>query len=359
VSAIPLPRIALTIVLWLAVAIPALIFVNPICELLASREVSPAALRPYFLACLLVSLPGVLLLTALLGGASGAGWTRLTLTRSVTDLVLTALIVPLAIGSIGLGVIGAPIAIGGAQLVISVFVIAALIKHRERWNLGDPAPISRWFDRKTWGALLDFGLPAQLARVATLGAFAYLAQHVARDGRSAVVAYGISMLLLSLAFNLCAGVGRASGILVGQLAGARAFDRMRRVVRTGFVAALAVAAVPVTIYAIFGGALVGLFTADPGAITRGDAAVAVIALAIPAAAVSQLFLFAFIALKEARLAGLLGIAAEIVGLSFALAVPGDERLPIAALSIVISNVVRAALYAGLWKLVVLPRIERT
>src|SRR5688572_20101249 len=40
--------LALSIALWLAVASVGLLFSGPICELLASRDVSAAELRPYF-----------------------------------------------------------------------------------------------------------------------------------------------------------------------------------------------------------------------------------------------------------------------------------------------------------------------
>jgi Na+-driven multidrug efflux pump len=349
--------VALTIVMWGVVALAGVVLAGPICDALGSRDVSATDLRHYFIAGLCLALLGSLLLLALLGGASGAGWTRLTLTRSIADLVLTAALVPLAIRVLDLGAAGAPIAIGVAQIAIAVVVWRALVARREQWHLGGTPTRASVLDKKLWLQMIDYGLPAQLARVATLGTFAYLTHHVAHDGRDAVVAFGIAVLLMTIAFNLTSTVGRAGSILVGQLAGARANERIRHVVQVSLLGALVVAAVPVVAYMLAGGPLASIFTSSQAQIARADETLLVIVLAIPTAAISQVFLFTFIALKAARRAGLLGMIADGLAIVFVLAWPGDDRLQIASWAIVVSNGVRAMLFVGLWQLVVRPDVE--
>jgi Na+-driven multidrug efflux pump len=106
-----------------------------------------------------------------------------------------------------------------------------------------------------------------------------------------------------------------------------------------------------------GGPLASIFTSSQAQIARADETLLVIVLAIPTAAISQVFLFTFIALKAARRAGLLGMIADGLAIVFVLAWPGDDRLQIASWAIVVSNGVRAMLFVGLWQLVVRPDVE--
>ena len=75
-------------------------------------------------------------------------------------------------------------------------------------------------------------------------------------------------------------------------------------------------------------------------------------------AISQVLLFVLTAMKVSRSAGGFGIAADAVGVAFALLWPGDSRLEVVAWSIVVSNAVRAIFYVGLWRWIVLPEIDR-
>jgi Na+-driven multidrug efflux pump len=354
--AIVVNGVMLTLAMWLVLVAIVVPLGGPISEVLASRQVTPAALRGYFTPWLLLSLPGITLLATLLGASSGAGWTRLTMTRSIIDIALTAAAVPLAVGVVGLGVGGAPIAVGTVQLVMTVAVWRALLHYRDRWHLGELPPPQRWFDKQLWLQMIDIGLPPQIARVAMLGAYAYLVQRVSHDGRDAVAAYGIAVLLMFVAFNLTSAPGRAASILVGQLAGARAHERIRGCVRTSLVTTLAVSALPVLVYVAFGQPIASLFAGNDAVVSRAYATLLVICIAIPCMGICQLYLFVLTALKRSKSAGLLGVLGDVSGIAFALTWPGDDRLRVVAWSIVVSNGVRTLAYAALWR-AVLPRIE--
>ncbi len=344
--------VALCAALWLAAVAIVLPLGGPIGDALASPEVEASALRAYGLPWLLLALPGIGVVQVLLQAAAGAGWTRLSLARALGDLALTAIAVPVMIELAGLGAGGAPAAEGLVQLVVAAFVWRALWRGRERWALGEPAPPGRRLDptdRALWWQLLDIGLPPQLARVAMLGAYAYLAQLVAADGSATVAAFGVSLALVFLAFGATAAIGRAAGILVGQSAGAGAWDRLRVTIRAAHGLGAAASCALVLALALAGRPLAALFTSEAEVVERAGATLQVLAWAIPFTAVSQVFLSALTAMRSSRSAGAAGIAADAAGVALALVLPGERRLEAVAWSIVASNAVRALLYAGLWR----------
>ncbi|MEJ7596922.1 MAG: MATE family efflux transporter [Kofleriaceae bacterium] len=320
---------------------------GPIVDVLGSRDIAPSDLRAYMLPWVVLTLPSIGVLLVLLGGSSGAGWTQLTLQRAAADLALTTVVVPLFVGVLGLGVGGAPLAVGLVQLAMAALVWRAMRRRRETWHLG--ALPERGSHRELWRPLLDIGLPPQLARLAMLGAYAYLAQHVAQEGEAQVAAYGISVMLMFVGFNLTAAIGRACGILVGQLVGAKAWDRVPMVVRVALTFSLCLSVGPVLLLMLGGGPIASLFVDQALVIDSARDTLRVIAWALPFTAISQLYLFVLTAIKASKVAGLLGIVADGVGLAFALLWPGPP-LEVAAWSIVLSNATRAVLFFGLWRI---------
>jgi len=80
---------------------------------------------------------------------------------------------------------------------------------------------------------------------------------------------------------------------------------------------------------------------------RGVAAVRILAWSLPFLAIAQIYIFAFTAIKAAKRAGLLWITADVAGVVFAIAWPGETQLAGAAWSIVLANALRAGLFAAL------------
>lgn len=344
--------VVLALLLWVVAVAIVLPLNEPFGALLASPEVSAAALQAYYLPWLLLAFPGLGVIQVLLQVASGAGWTRLTLARSLVDLALMAAAVPIMIGGLDLGVRGAPIATGVVQLAVAAFLWRSLQLHRARWAPGEGAAARPRLQPRLWLQILDIGMPPQLARVAMLGSYAYLVQRVALDGRSAVAAFGVAVPLMFMAAGATSAMGRATAIAVGQAVGAKAWGRVRVAIRGGLVLGIGVSLGLALIFVAAGEALASVF-ADEGAVrAHAGATLRIVAVALPFTALSQVLLFVFTALKASKSAGMIGIVADAAGIAFALAWPGESRLDAAAWSIVLSNAVRALLYVGLWRFVV-------
>jgi MATE family, multidrug efflux pump len=336
----------LSLVALAVVALIAAPLSGPISQLLASPQVDAMALRGYFLAWLLCTLPGIAMVQLVLFAASGAGWTRLYLSRILVDLALTTVTVPLVVRVLGAGVLGAPIAQGIAQLVVAVFVGRALWRERARWQLGELPRVRT--DLAVWREILNIGLPPQVARIAMLAAYAYLAQRAAADGRDAIAAYGIALTVLFMGFGISSGLGRAVGIVIGQRLGAKQPDEAKRVLAVGMRFVIAVAlGVGAALLAVAPW-LPRVFTSDAAIVARAAGALRVVALALPFTAISQVLLNAYTAIKSTTFAAIAGIAADGAGIAFALLYPGDA-LDAVAWSIVVSNALRAASFALAWK----------
>ena len=346
--------VVLALLMWAIAVVGVLVLGGPIGDALASPQIDAGALRAYYLPWLLLTLPGIAVVQVLLLAAGGAGWTRLSLARSAIDLVLTGLAVPLFVAGLGMGAPGAPIASGLAQVAVAVLLWRALIGRRDELGLGRGFRV----DRGLWTQLLDIGMPPQIARLAMIASYAYLVQLTAADGRASVAALGIALTLMFAVIGLSSAVGRAVGIVAGQSIGARAWDRLGRVLPGGLVLAVGTTAALAVALAAFGAPLAGLFTSRAEVIEPAARAMRILACAVPFAAVSQVFLFLFTSLKISKSAGVLGIAADGVGIAFALTAPLGNHLADAASSIVVSNAVRAILYLGLWAWVARPDIRR-
>jgi Na+-driven multidrug efflux pump len=219
-----------------------------------------------------------------------------------------------------------------------VVVWRTLNARRERLHLGGPPARAPWWDRQGWKHILDIGLPPQIARIAMFVAYTYLIQRVARDGKADVVGFGLGLTILYFAINLSGAVGRATAIALGQAVGARDFDRGRRVLRIGFGLGTAIGVVVLGALVVFAPQLVGVFVDEPTMVSRGVQA--------------QLLLFAFTAVKASKRAGLAGIFAEVLGVVFILAWPGDSQLVGAAWSICLSNAARAVAFMILGRTVI-------
>ena len=332
--------VAFAWVLLIAIVLPT---AGPLSDLLASPEVPASDLRAFGLPAVLLALPGLGMLQVLLFAASGAGWTRLSLARMVADLCVTAVLVPLFISQLGFGLAGAPLGEGISQLVMIGLVWRALYRHRERLHLGEPRGVSRVH----WGAILGVGLPPQVARITMYAAYAYLIQRVGDDGRAAVAGFGIALTMNFFAINMSGAVGRATGIELGQRVGAGDRAAARHTLRVGLALAAALGCALLVVVHVVARGMVGLFVDDAAILDRGVAAVRILACALPFLAIAQIYIFAFTAIKAAKRAGLLWIAADVAGVAFAVAWPGETQLAGAAWSIVLANALRAGLFAAL------------
>ncbi len=331
----------LVIAMSLVLAILVLPFGGPLARWLAPPGVRPEDLLAFGLPAILLMMPGIALVQVLLNAASGAGWTRLATVRMAIDLCATALIVPLFVAVLGLGLLGAPLAQACVQAALTAWVWRALYAQRVRLHLEGATPAQT--RERPYREILAVGLPLQIARIATFASHAYLVQRIADDGRAPVVGFGIALLLLFFAATLVAAIGRAVGIAFGQAIGANDRSRARMIMRTGLVLGTLTGVMLAATCYVLADPVVSVFTSDPATQARGGDALRILALALVPLGSAAVYMFVHAAVKASRSAAAVAITADALGLVYVWLASGDE-MTAAAWSICVSNTIRVALF---------------
>jgi putative MATE family efflux protein len=162
-----------------------------------------------------------------------------------------------------------------------------LLRRRGGIALAFTVPVARTIAR--------IGLPTMLTGVLFSLIYMLLVRIVGRFGTAAIAALGVGHKIEGISYMICIGFGLAAETLVGQNLGAGRPERARRAgwltTRLASVPAWALAA----LFLAVPGALVGVFTDDPGVIRDGS-------LYLRAAAVAQLAM-AFETVLEGGLTG--------------------------------------------------------
>jgi putative MATE family efflux protein len=162
-----------------------------------------------------------------------------------------------------------------------------LLRRRGGIALAFTVPVARTIAR--------IGLPTMLTGVLFSLVYMLLVRIVGRFGTPAIAALGVGHKIEGISYMICIGFGLAAETLVGQNLGAGRPERARRAgwltTRLASVPAWALAA----LFLAVPGALVGVFTDDPGVIRDGS-------LYLRAAAVAQLAM-AFETVLEGGLTG--------------------------------------------------------
>ncbi|RVU16671.1 MATE family efflux transporter [Methylobacterium oryzihabitans] len=198
---------------------------DPLLALIGSGpESAPAAAR-----FLWIALPANVAM-ALGLGCSGVlravGDARRAMSVTLAGAAVTAVLDPLLIFGLGLGVEGAALAAAASRLAFAAV----------GWH--GAVSVHRMVARPTWAALredarpvLRIALPAVLTNLAPPVANAFLAHVVARYGTAAVAGNAVIDRLVPVAFGGLFALSGAVGPILGQNWGAGRFDRMRRTLR--------------------------------------------------------------------------------------------------------------------------------
>jgi putative MATE family efflux protein len=144
--------------------------------------------------------------------------------------IVTAILDPILIFGLGLGIYGAAITTVISRLVFvlvgywgAVQVHGLVARPSLRAMVADAKP------------MFAIALPAMLTNVATPVAGAFLAGVLARFGEGAIAANAIVDRLVPVAFGGLFALSGAVGPILGQNWGAGRFDRMRRILRDGVI----------------------------------------------------------------------------------------------------------------------------
>ncbi|WP_018263680.1 MATE family efflux transporter [Methylobacterium sp. WSM2598] len=229
---------ALTVLASLLVLALLVLFLDPLLRLVgAGPEVVPAARR--FLLISLPALPLMALGMGLSGVLRAVADARRSSAVTVGGAVVMAVLDPLLIFGLGLGLDGAALSVVAVRLAFAaigwqgaVAVHRMVALPRAEAVLADAPEVLR------------IALPAVLTNLAPPVASAFLAQVIAGFGTQAVAAGAVIDRLIPVAFGGLFALSGAIGPILGQNWGAGRFDRMRRILRDAvLVTALYLAAV--------------------------------------------------------------------------------------------------------------------
>ncbi len=170
----------------------------------------------------------------------GFGQPTLAMLTTLATAITNALLDPLFIFMLDMGVAGAAAATVCANLVAFAIGGLGLARHLKRLSPGaDARALARGETRADMPKILGMGIPITLTQLATPVLAAYLMFAAARFGPEAVAAMTVINRLAPLAFGIVFSLSGAVGPVIGQNHGAGLMDRVRRAYLTGLTFAFA------------------------------------------------------------------------------------------------------------------------
>ena len=243
---------ALTLAVLSALVWP---FLNPLlAKLGATGQTLELATR--FMQIVLPSSPLVAVGMCTTGIMRGAGDARRSMYVTLASGLAAAVLDPILIFGLGLGLDGAAIATVLARLVmVAVGLHGVVVVHR----------LAAWPDwtrlRIAARPFFVIGLPAVATQLATPVGNAYVTAEIARFGDDAVAGWAIIGRLVPVAFGAIFALAGAVGPILGQNYGARRYDRLMAVMRDSLLVTLVYVIAAWALLAIFRHGVADLFGA--------------------------------------------------------------------------------------------------
>jgi putative MATE family efflux protein len=168
-----------------------------------------------------------------------------------------------------LGVAGAGLATGLAQVVGALVYVAATRGHRQPVPFRDALRTARPRFAEL-GRLARVGLPMSSISIMFSAVYLVLSRITGEFGTGALAALGIVNRVESMAFLTVHGLGVATATLVGQNLGAGLVDRAERLAERANRLGMAAGAAAMLVFVLVPRQLVGLFTDDPQTLRLGS-----------------------------------------------------------------------------------------
>jgi putative MATE family efflux protein len=176
---------------------------------------------------LAITLPSTVLLGLAMGLGSilrAVGDARRSMHVTLSGAIATAILDPLFIFGLGLGVTGAAIVTMIARFIAVAVGLKSAIRVHDL--VARPSPGAARMDL---AAMMSIAFPAVLTNVATPVGSAYAMRIFAGFGEPVVAGFAIVDRLTPLAFGALFALSAAVGPIMGQNLGAKLFDRIRKV----------------------------------------------------------------------------------------------------------------------------------
>ena len=183
-----------------------------------------------YLSIIVPSMP--LMILGMVGGAvlRAHGDARRAMVVTLAGSAVNAALDPVLIFGLGLELTGAALASVAARVTMAAVAVHAI--HRHHGGFERPSAASFGADYR---AVASLALPATMTQLATPVGSAYVVRAMSEYGEGAVAGMAIVTRMTPLAFGVIFALSGAIGPIVGQNAGAGAFDRVRRTWRDGIV----------------------------------------------------------------------------------------------------------------------------
>ncbi|PYG27183.1 MATE family efflux transporter [Pelagimonas varians] len=180
------------------------------------------ALAISYLQILVPTMP--LLLIGIVASAAlrSHGAAKLSMMATLSAGIVNAILDPILIFGLDMGLDGAAWASVAARLAIAAVALWYLV--RRYGGLAPLSPKNLWYDLKPIAAI---ALPAMLANIATPIGGAYVTRAAAEFGEAAVAGMAIIGRVTPVAFALIFAMSGAIGPIIGQNFGAQRHDRVR------------------------------------------------------------------------------------------------------------------------------------
>ncbi len=176
-----------------------------------------------YLRIVCVTFPVLALGVTLNGVLRGAGDARRAMYCTLAGGITNAVLDPILIFGLGLGVPGAAIASAIARIAVFAVAIYSVVVHHD---LLGPTQWRRI--RSDLRPILSIAVPAVLTNVATPAAQAYVTAAIAVYGSPAVAGFAIIGRIVPVSFGVVFALSGAVGPIIGQNFGARLYDRVVR-----------------------------------------------------------------------------------------------------------------------------------
>lgn len=163
-----------------------------------------------------------------------------------------------AVGLPALGVFG----IGVASTVATVVQLAAMIPAARKLAPPGGEPVHR-FSKAIFTRLLSLGTPFGFQMLAEVGVFAMVSMLMGRMGSGAMAAHQVALMIASLTFSFCVGIGAATSVEVGRAIGRGDAQATRRAGLGGIYFGAAFMLLPSVVMAVAPESIARLMTDDP------------------------------------------------------------------------------------------------
>jgi putative MATE family efflux protein len=240
------------------------------------REERVALDAQAYLSIVSAAAPFVFVCAAIAGTFNGAGNSRVPFFINSTGLVLNALLDPIFIFALDMGVRGAAIATAIAQVIVFAMSAAAIKLRKDR-----PFEHFVFFRRANMrlvSGILRWSAPIVVESVLFTFFTMFISRFVAEFGASAIAVYRVGSQIESLCWLIGIGFATAVTAFVGQNYGAGRWDRIRGGLRVAAVFAAIWGALVMLMMRTVGGALFGFFLPDPPLIDMGVVFLRILAL---------------------------------------------------------------------------------